>query len=205
MSSEIFELVLGLDPEDIRTQLALQCAPLITGIKVSNLLIVQNDNIFKVRRILRDTDIQYFVLLKTKQKTTMLLYQKSELESYMKKERVKIFLLDMGYQKPVLNHVLPLLQEKYRDYMEKKEEFPHELGILLGYPVEDVIGFIENKGKNCLCSGYWKVYGNLAAKVCLFQKFELAKETLIQLVSNGENMIDIINHYHGNRQQKAYK
>lgn len=203
MSSEIFEIVRGLDLKDIKTQLALQCAPLITGIKVSNLLIVQNENVFKIRHILRNTDIQYFVLLKKEQKTTMLLYKKSDLESYMAQKQVKIFLMGMGYQRPVLNHVLPLLQAEYRDYMEKKKEFPHELGVLLGYPVEDVEGFIKNKGRNCLCSGYWKVYEDLAAKVRLFEKFELAKETLIQLVSNGESMIDIINSYHGNSQQEA--
>ena len=203
MSSEIFEIVRELDLKDIQTQLALQCAPLITGMKVSNLLIVQNENIFKVRQILKDTDIQYFVLLKTEQKTTMLLYKKNELEAYLSEEQVKLFLMEMGYPVSALCHVLPMLQAEYRDYMAKKKQFPHELGILLGYPVEDVEGFIKNKGRNCLCSGYWKVYEDLAAKVCLFQKFELAKETLIQLISNGENMIDIINRYHGNRQQEA--
>ena len=36
--------------------------------------------------------------------------------------------------------------------------FPHEIGLFLGYPYEDVIGFIENKGENFLCCGCWKVY-----------------------------------------------
>ena len=36
--------------------------------------------------------------------------------------------------------------------------FPHEIGFFLGYPYEDVIGFIANEGENFLCSGCWKVY-----------------------------------------------
>ena len=36
--------------------------------------------------------------------------------------------------------------------------FPHEIGFFLGYPYEDVIGFIDNEGENFLCSGCWKVY-----------------------------------------------
>src|SRR5699024_9979090 len=36
--------------------------------------------------------------------------------------------------------------------------FPHEIGFFLGYPYEDVVGFIENEGENYLCSGCWKVY-----------------------------------------------
>ena len=40
--------------------------------------------------------------------------------------------------------------------------FPHEIGLFLGYPVEDVLGFIENAGQNCKCCGCWKVYCNEA-------------------------------------------
>lgn len=36
MSREIFEIVQGMDLKNIETQLALQCAPLITGLKISN-------------------------------------------------------------------------------------------------------------------------------------------------------------------------
>ena len=35
-----------------------------------------------------------------------------------------------------------------------EHDFPHEIGIFLGYPLEDVVGFIENQGKNYTCSGY---------------------------------------------------
>jgi hypothetical protein len=76
--------------------------------------------------------------------------------------------------------------------MLKKGEFPHEMGLLLGYPVEDVIGFVDNKGKDSLYTGYWKVYGNKDKKLRLFDSFESAKERLIKLLSCGVSMIDII-------------
>ena len=38
--------------------------------------------------------------------------------------------------------------------MEEKGAFPHEIGLLLGYPVEDVLGFIRYQGKNYLYTGY---------------------------------------------------
>lgn len=37
-------------------------------------------------------------------------------------------------------------------------EFPHEIGLFLGYPLDDVVGFIENRGRNYLACGCWKVY-----------------------------------------------
>lgn len=39
-------------------------------------------------------------------------------------------------------------------------EFPHEVGLFLGYPPEDVEGFIENKARSCKITGYWKVYSD---------------------------------------------
>ncbi len=39
-------------------------------------------------------------------------------------------------------------------------EFPHEIGLFLGYPPEDVSGFIENRAKGYKCVGEWKVYGD---------------------------------------------
>ena len=47
---------------------------------------------------------------------------------------------------------------RYRAYMNGSKIFPHEMGLLLGYPVEDVTGFMVHGGKNSLYSGYWKVY-----------------------------------------------
>jgi hypothetical protein len=37
-------------------------------------------------------------------------------------------------------------------------QFPHEVGIFLGYPLEDVIAFCAGKANPCNCQGYWKVY-----------------------------------------------
>ena len=50
----------------------------------------------------------------------------------------------------------------------KGKRFPHEIGVLLGYPAEDVKGFVVNEGKNYLYSGYWKVYGDLSEAKQLF-------------------------------------
>ena len=40
--------------------------------------------------------------------------------------------------------------------------FPHEIGLLLGYPPEDVAGFIQHSGKNCRELCYWKSYSDPA-------------------------------------------
>ena len=62
---------------------------------------------------------------------------------------------------------------KYR--LLKRTCFPHEIGVFLGYPLEDVKGFIDNKGKNCESCGVWKVYCNREEKDKLFQKLKNAR------------------------------
>ena len=57
MSKEVFQLVGEMDREDLQTQLALQCAPLLMGIKMSNLLIVPNRNVLDVYELFKDTCI----------------------------------------------------------------------------------------------------------------------------------------------------
>ena len=40
MSQETWEILCGMKTDDVELQLALQCAPLITGLKISNLLTI---------------------------------------------------------------------------------------------------------------------------------------------------------------------
>ena len=44
--------------------------------------------------------------------------------------------------------------------LQRFEAFPHEIGLFLSYPPEDVRGFIEHKGHESKCDGCWKVYGD---------------------------------------------
>ena len=79
--------------------------------------------------------------------------------------------------------------------MNDRKIFPHEMGILLGYPIEDVLGFMEQKGKNYLYSGYWKVYRDVSAKKKIFAQYENAKEELILWLEYGYEIHSIIRLY----------
>lgn len=195
MGQEIYEIVKGMDLENIETQLALQCAPLITGLKVSNLLIISKGNEEVVKRILNRTGISYYRLIQIRTKTTFLLFRRNELEEFLSDEKVKNVFRKAGYKSLQIGKILRTFSLRYEAYMQGDKCFPHEMGLLLGYPVEDVVGFVENNGKNFLYSGYWKVYKNQKAKVKLFDKFKVAEETLIHLLSNGLSMSDIIDIY----------
>ena len=87
--------------------------------------------------------------------------------------------------------ILQKVSEKYTAHKQERAEFPHELGLLLGYPAVDVRGFMEHDGKDFLYSGYWKVYGNVRETVSLFREFDRAKELVVQLVKKGYSIATI--------------
>lgn len=202
MSQEVFELVQGMDLKSIETQIAFQCAPLISGLKVSNLLIISAEDEALVRVILRRSGISFFRLLRTGEKVTFLLFRKNPLEAYLKQREVETMLAEAGYAELSLGNILSTFQKRYAHYMSAGGRFPHEMGLLLGYPAEDVKGFVENEGKNFLYSGYWKVYADVEEKRRLFQKFENAKETVIQLLSYGVGIQDILDIYKDENEPK---
>ena len=106
--------------------------------------------------------------------------------------KMRAFFQKEGYERFTLGTILYTFQRRYESYMTAGGMFPHEMGLLLGYPLDDVTGFIEQKGKNYLYAGYWKVYADMGEKIRLFQAFEAAKETLIQAVARGIRMEELV-------------
>ena len=98
----------------------------------------------------------------------------------------------MGYSLNNTERILRKVAYRYEAHMKLRAEFPHELGLLLGYPPQDVAGFILHKGKDFLYSGYWKVYGNLSESLRRFQAFDLAREQVVHMMSDGTSIRQIL-------------
>lgn len=192
MSREVLEIVEKMDKKELKTQLALQCAPLLTGIKLSNLLTVTRNTVEDMEKLFRDTDITVHTLYQTAHRTTFLLFRKKELFAYLKQKNVKEAMRLFGYQTLRLIDIFEKLCARYQKYMKDHQSFPHELGLLLGYPVEDVLGFIQNEGQNYLYSGYWKVYGDVLHAKKTFAEYSRAREEAIRLVSSGMEITELI-------------
>lgn len=197
MSREIIEIVRHMDTERLENQLVLQCAPLIVGLRMSNLFVIQRCYLRKLYRLLKGSRIRLRVLYVEEDKVTILLYQFDMLASYLARRKAKELLLAEGYEKFDIEAILLMFTRRYRSYRNGERDFPHELGVILGYPLEDVEGFIQNDGKNYLYTGYWKVYANVPAKRDVFHMFELAKETLIGMLHQGIGINEILDTYCG--------
>ena len=80
------------------------------------------------------------------------------------KDEVWNILSDYGYTSRNVEEVIKKL--KLRLY--ENPCFPHEIGLFLGYPAQDVKEFIINKGQNCKFCGVWKVYSNEQESIRIF-------------------------------------
>lgn len=196
MSQEVFQIANSMGIETLQIQLALQSAPLLAGEKISNLIIVNSRYANAVIEMFRNTEISFFMISHTEEKVIFLLYKKAELVSCLKQNKVRQFFTNVGYETIELDEILITVSKKYENYLMGKASFPHELGLLLGYPVEDVYGFINNNGKNFLYTGYWKVYYDLSDKLKIFERFRQAEIAVMHMISNGNSIPDIINFYH---------
>jgi len=184
MCQEIFRVIQTMDQEDVEFQLALQCAPVITGIKISNLLMIAGGKAGTVTELLKNSEISWFCLRLDEKKTAFLLYRKDALIRYLSRPQVQQLLVCLGYEDFSLKGVLRQFRKHYVAHMNEGAQFPHEMGLLLGYPVEDVVGFMNHSGKNYLYSGYWKVYANVSEKKRIFAQYDDARETLVRLLAN---------------------
>lgn len=79
-----------------------------------------------------------------------------------------------GYGYDTSSHLKAVLTLIKR--LEEADDFPHEIGLFLGYPPEDVEGFICNKASCFKCCGYWKVYGNEKEAEKTFERFRKCTE-----------------------------
>lgn len=192
MRHDVIALMQKLDMKDISTQMVLQCAPLFTGLKVSNLLIIPAKKGNLVRGVLEETEISIRKLTEFKGRITYILFRKDALEAWIQEEDNRQFLAEYGYEGCSLDSILSRIEGRYRAYIRENKAFPHEIGILLGYPAEDVRGFVANEGRNCLCSGYWKVYGHPSEKKRLFQRFDQAKRALLKAISTGVELQSVL-------------
>ena len=68
----------------------------------------------------------------------------------------------------------------YINYLKNRfsilRKTPHEIGIFLGYPLDDVKDFIKYKGSNYKICGCWKVYNDVDTCCYKFKMFKISTE-----------------------------
>ena len=130
---------------------------------------------------LRGKDVKLTILRLCGGKALLYVYRPDELERALRDKEIRCFLTACGYSHFDTAGALQTLKNHLKD----TAAFPHEIGVFLGYPLADVLGFIENCGKNCLACGCWKVYSDLCFALQTFRRFEKCKTVYQRLFAQG--------------------
>lgn len=166
-------------------QVSIQCAPVLKGIKASNLVTMAKGSLKTVKDGLAGTEVTAILLAAGERTDVLFLYRYPLLKALLDDEKIRNFLKTCGYTQFDMASVLMGLKRKYTAYLAGGGEFPHELGVLLEYPVEDVEDFIRFNGSQFLFAGYWKVYHNPAKAKAQFNRYDRAREAAMQQIING--------------------
>ena len=121
----------------------------------------------------------------------MYVYDREKLEKYILNDDVFDFLGNYGYKERNIYKCIKFLKER----MQHNKNFPHEIGIFLGYPLMDIYGFINNYGKNSLHNGYWKVYHNKNEAIEIFNRYNECRSFYVNTFLNGKGILEIMDDY----------
>lgn len=171
------------------------CAPTLAGLKTASLFNLSfstreelDQKVLMANQMLNDKGLHCEVLRLRQTSALIYVYRHQQLEMDLSRLESQQLLLKVGYSSVVLRPCLELLKER----LCYQETFPHEIGLFLGYPVEDVVGFIRHQGKNSKHTGYWKVYGDVVESIKLFTKFKKCKHIYKQRFGSGVSIQQLI-------------
>ena len=179
----------------LEKQLITHCSPTLAGIKSASWFssnVKSDDEIKNAEREFKDRFSQKGLYLKRLGKkngrTLFYVYRKQKLvRELIDKDRLN-FIKNYGYDVSSLEKCL----ERLKMRISQSAEFPHEIGMFLGYPLEDVKGFIKNKGQNYRCSGLWKIYANESNTLRLFEKYNHCTEVYSRLYASGRSIEKLV-------------
>ena len=177
--------------ESLMMQIILHCAPVLKKVKMSSMFTVPAAYMRFVRSVFRGTGIQVKCLCQGAGRAVVYVYRETEVQQCLEEPQVAEFLQQYGYESSQAEACLNHLGRRVSLSAQGIESYPHEMGIFLGYPLEDVQGFIRHGGKDSRYTGYWKVYGDVAQAKQAFQAYDDAKECAVLEYMAGKRMNEI--------------
>ena len=181
--------------------LAVHSAPTLLGVKCANLFSVDLSEFpaDDVEAYFTDKDaftgLYARCLCRCKKRTLIYVYHRALLEMWFSDERVSSFLEECGYDRALsVNEKIDILAKRI-----SCDSFPHEIGIFLGYPLDDVLGFIKNGGANCLFCGFWKVYSDPEGAKRAFSSYVHCREYLCNTIKSGVDLNSAVANFRRNQ------
>lgn len=171
------------------------CAPTFAGLKTGNLFRISyadievfREELRRLNGILKKKGLRAVPVRMTAEFALVYLYRPDFLKRDLGSEEAARLLTSLGYEPQSVNRSVAFLARMMRE----KEAFPHEIGLFLGYPPEDVLGFMKSSREGVKCVGCWKVYGDEARARAAFWRFQRCREVFEENVQRGRKLEALI-------------
>ena len=154
--------------------LVKQCSPTLANKKTGSLFRVKyatkNDMIYDLKQCnqkLLKKGICILPLNYDNHSALIYVFRPSRLRADFKRPQVQTILSMLGYKDFDYAHCLQELKLRL-----KGSDFPHEIGLFLGDPINDMAGFINHQGHDYKAIGMWKVYDDVELANHLFTEYK---------------------------------
>ena len=166
--------------------LVRQCAPTLAGVKTGSLFSCPYDtregmteDVRRLNRVLVPKGLRLLPLRYSEKRVLLYLYRPTELWRDLNDDKAAEILNAAGYSCTDCDRCVVKLIQRLRG----SNDFPHEIGLFLSYPPEDVKGFLEHRP--CKCVGCWKVYENEEAAQKTFAKYKACTRVYCRQLASG--------------------
>lgn len=155
------------------------CSPTLAGIKTGNMFSVKIDQdtdiiqeVRELNKVLRKKGLRVIPLKRTASYALIYVYRPGYLRRDLSNPKAACILAKKGYDCGKAEYCIAQLVR----HLASDEGFPHEIGLFLGYPPDDVEGFMNDPCKGVQCSGCWKAYSNGEEARKTFMKYKRCTE-----------------------------
>jgi uncharacterized protein DUF3793 len=187
------------DRECLASFLALEAAEVLQEVKPANLIGIVNRrracgrNPYRLWKalgngLLAESGLSARELADRRDSLLLLIYRPSSVTSLLRKPDARAVLRKAGYG----DHTKP---EPFLDELAARigsGQFPHEVGVLLGYPLKDVAAFMGLVSLPFTCQGPWKIYGDPRKSLCLAETFRTCRALMAEQLTRCATPFDCL-------------
>lgn len=178
----------------LEMELCHRCAPVLLGVKPAALF---QASIQVVRLLVRMSKLCPIELcpLDVSPQNQIFVYIPELLERALARPGALYLLRSIGYGGDRGSAYVRELIRRIQGSRSGRNLFPHEIGIFLGYPLEDVLGFWMNGGYSPLSEGPWKCYSDTERATQLQKIHKDAENVMREALLAGVTLEEILREY----------
>ncbi|MBC5736695.1 MULTISPECIES: DUF3793 family protein [Oscillospiraceae] len=165
------------------------CSPTLVGIKPACLISLDAAEyprlprtVGEYTRALGEKGLRFEVLCRCRRRFLVLVFRPKLLAEHLARPQAAQLLADADYPGDA---PLSALLRRLRQRLLAGGDFPHEIGLFLGYPSEDVAAFQTDGGAGCRLCGYWKVYHDVEGARRQFLRYDRCRDALLDRLRAG--------------------